>query len=246
MSVASTLTRLGGLASHGELRQFHSRRAIAQAVASGEVAKRARGRYSLPAVEATQTLAHQHSAVVGHLSAALDHGWKVKDVPALPVLLVPRGRFVKPETKAEADFHRACLTPAERAMRITNCLRTVIDCARALPFDAALTVADSALRSGKVTTRELRQAAATERGPGSAAVRRVAEHADGRAANPLESVLRAILLDIPGLHLRPQFEIAETGLYAIADLADPGPARGQGLGVLSGHSRYQSTAVDTA
>lgn len=139
----------------------------------------------------------------------------------MPVLLVPRGRFVTPEAKAEADFHRAHLGPAERALRITGCLRTVIDCARTLSFDAALTMADSALRSGKVTARQLRQAAVKERGPGSAAVRRVAEHADGRAANPLESVLRAILLDIPGLSLRPQFEIAETGLYAIVDLAAP-------------------------
>src|SRR5690606_24132480 len=64
---------------------------------------------------------------------------------------------------------------------------------------------------------ELRSAAATLRGPGAAGARRVAEHADRRAANPLESVLRALTIEV-GLSLTPQLEVADAGLYAVVDL----------------------------
>lgn len=66
---------------------------------------------------------------------------------------------------------------------MTEPLRTVLACARDLPFDEALTVADSA------------------------------------SANPLESVLRAICLDVPGLQVEPQVEV-ELSHRAIVDLAD--------------------------
>ena len=63
-----------------------------------------------------------------------------------------------------------------------------------LAFDEALAVADSALRSGAVTAEELRSASARLRGTGSRAARLVAQYADHRAANPFESVLRALAL----------------------------------------------------
>src|SRR5664280_901428 len=97
--------------------------------------------------------------------------------------------------------------------------RTVLDCARALPFDEALAVADSALRSGRVSKTALRAAAAAARGPGSSTVRRVERHADHRAVNPLESVLRALALEA-GLDLTPQLVVAEPGFFAVADLGD--------------------------
>ncbi|MDQ3382974.1 MAG: endonuclease domain-containing protein, partial [Actinomycetota bacterium] len=40
------------------------------------------------------------------------------------------------------------------------------------------------------------------------------------AANPMESVLRAIVLDIPGFCFTPQLRIWEHGLYATVDLGD--------------------------
>lgn len=45
----------------------------------------------------------------------------------------------------------------------------------------------------------LRALARDARGPGARQIRRVAGVADGRAANPFESALRAIALDVPGL-----------------------------------------------
>lgn len=55
------------------------------------------------------------------------------------------------------------------------------------------------------------------RGPGAVAARRVVKHADGRAANPFESVLRALCIE-EGFELTPQVTIAESGLYAVVDL----------------------------
>ena len=52
-------------------------------------------------------------------------------------------------------------------------------------------------------------------------VGRVVEAADGRAANPFESVLRAIALDVPGLQVEPQVRIDRNGRWVgRVDLAD--------------------------
>jgi very-short-patch-repair endonuclease len=87
---------------------------------------------------------------------------------------------------------------------VTTPLRTVVDCARLLPFDEALAIADSALRSGLVTREELDEVRV--RGAGAGAVRRVVRHADARAANPFESVLRALCIEA-GLPVEPQREV---------------------------------------
>ncbi len=92
-----------------------------------------------------------------------------------------------------------------------------MDCARRLPFDEALAIADSALRSGQVTKSELRLAAAKMPARYRSRCARVAEEADHRADNPFESVLRAIALDIPGLSVRPQVWIGSTGRSDLAD-----------------------------
>ena len=113
-------------------------------------------------------------------------------------------------------------TPGSRhgSEHVTAPLRTVIDCARQLPFEEALAVADSALRSGAVGDCELREAGDAFRGRAAPKIRRVTVAADGRAANPFESALRAVHLDIPGLRLVPQVEICGDGLNARVDLAD--------------------------
>ena len=96
-------------------------------------------------------------------------------------------------------------------------MRTVVDCARRLPFPDALSVADSALRAGDLTWRQLLAAAEDSPRTGRRAALRVARAADGRAANPFESSLRAIALGVPGLCVEPQVPI---GTIGHADLAD--------------------------
>ncbi len=115
-------------------------------------------------------------------------------------------------------MHRGECTPEERRERVTSPGRTLVDCLRTLPFDEALAVADSALRHGAFDRAGLVGPAEAVRGAGAARCRAVAAAADGRAANPFESVLRAIARDVPGLDLVPRVEIRARGLSVRPDL----------------------------
>lgn len=101
--------------------------------------------------------------------------------------------------------HRAELP----AGRTTSAETTLEMCLRQLPFDEALAVADSALREG-FDPGVLAGLAGGARGPGSRQLRRGAEAASPLAANPFESVLRALAIDVPGLTVRPQVPVLTT------------------------------------
>lgn len=185
----------------------------------GSVIRLAHNRYTVPStLEAVRT-ALRLGANVSHLSAALHHGWKVKAVPDDTWVTLPRTRGALRQSTDGVHIHHSDLPADHTRDRVTTPLRTVLDCARQLPFDEALAVADSALRSGKVSRPDLRAAASLARGPGSVAVRRVAEHASAKADNPLESVLRALTIEV-GLELTPQLHVAESGMFAIVDLGN--------------------------
>ena len=81
-------------------------------------------------------------------------------------------------------------------------------------------MADSALRHGNVTREQLHRLAAQVSTTGRRQCLRVAEQASGRAANPFESVLRAVSLDVRGLDLQPQVLIDEQGWSGRPDLVD--------------------------
>lgn len=83
---------------------------------------------------------------------------------------------------------------------------------------AALAVADSALRAGVDPERLLAAAKAAPR-TGRAKAVRVATEADVRAANPFESCLRAVAIDVPGLALVPQQWIGHIGCVDLYDAA---------------------------
>ncbi len=217
--VATTLNRLGGVGSWSELRSRHSARAVRSAVRRGEVVRVGRGRYTLPQVAAQRRSAVARTATLSHLSAAVHHGWKVAKPPDVAWVTVPRRRHLRHDLRDGICPHWADLGPAEVDHGVTTPLRTVLDCARVLAFTEALAVADSALRARAVTASELSAAAGSLRGPGAGQVRRVVASADRRAANPFESVLRALALE-EGLHLVPQLVVTGTGLFAVVDLGD--------------------------
>ena len=171
----------------------------------------------LPSTAAQLALAQARSAALSHLSAAVHHGWKVKTVPDVAWITVPRNRHLRDTQRVGVRPHHANLRPADVRHGVTIPLRTVVDCARSLPFDEALAVADSALRARDVTRAELHEAADRAVGPGARQLRRVAAHASRRAANPFESVLRALCIE-EGFDLAPQLELWAPGLYAIVDL----------------------------
>jgi len=165
----------------------------------------ARGRYALPNVEGAIVAAHRLGGVLCRESAALHHGWAVKTVPAEPHVSVPRGRRFTTEQTTGVRLHRDDLHADDVVGIATSKEFTLTQCLRTLPWDAALTVADSVLRAGEFSL--LSRVAASARGPGSPQVRRAASQARAQAANPFESVLRAIALEVDGLSVRPQIAI---------------------------------------
>ena len=82
-----------------------------------------------------------------------------EQTPDRPELVVPRGRKVSHDDQALARIRWQRLDTSDVADWRTTPLRTVMRCATSLPFDEALAVADSALRSRMVTQADLVRAA---------------------------------------------------------------------------------------
>ena len=201
MDAAPALERLGGTAGARDLLRLTTRRRLRRAVARGLVVRLGRGRYALPSADDARRVGAGLTATVCLRSAVAHHGWALKDQPPVPELMVRRGRKLSPQQRKGVSIHWANLADDQVVDGVTTPLRTVVDCARVLPFDEALVVADSALRSGLVTRDDLD--AIDVRGAGAGAVRRVLRQADRRAANPFESVLRALCIEA-GIVVEPQ------------------------------------------
>lgn len=167
---------------------------------------RIRGRYALPEVAERLVEAARASGVVCLTSAALSYGWAVKTVPDVPYVALPEDRRLTSALGSRLTPYWIDLADHERGGYATSRDKTLEMCLRRLPFDEALAVADSALRAGHPPHR-LRAVAEGARGPGCAQVRQVATLADARAANPFESVLRAVAAQVPGLHVEPQVRL---------------------------------------
>ena len=217
MRVERILERHGGVATAAELQRYTSRARIRLALRRGRIVRDERGRYALPGADTALRKASELSGVLCLDSAARHHGWKLKRRPEQPAVAVPRKRKVIAERRQGMRLMYVDLQPREIVGLATAPVRTVMDCAARLPFDEALAIADSALRVGAVTPRELVVAAREMPHRYRARCLRVALHADARADNPFESVLRAIALDVPGLDVRPQVWVGSTGRCDLAD-----------------------------
>jgi very-short-patch-repair endonuclease len=216
--VVECLSQLGGIASRAQLVAAQSRKEVDRALAHGDIVAVGRGRYALASVDLAAQHAHALNGVLSHTSAALHHGWEVKIVPERPHITVPRKRKVSLDRQRGAVLHRADLTSDEIDGIATSKELTLTQCLRGLPFGEALAVADSAARHGELAL--LRRVAITARGPGSPQIRRVINAARGEAANPFESALRAIALDVTGLEVEPQVLIRSNSGWTRPDLVD--------------------------
>lgn len=201
MKAAAALERLGGVASAQAMLRLTNRRQLRRALRQRRIIRVARGRYALPAAADARQAAVRLSGVVCLRSAAAHHGWELKTQPELPEVAINPRRHLPPERRTGVRVAWMNVAEDDVVAGVTTPLKTVLDCARHLPFDEALAIADSALRSGSVTRAEME--AADVRGAGAAAVRRVLAHADGRAANAFESVLRALCIE-EGVDVVPQ------------------------------------------
>ncbi len=213
------LRSLDGAATSRVLVEPCGRRGVDRALRNGQIERPRRGYYALPALEPALLCAHRLGGVISHESAAVL--WGI-DVLAKPTRHhVTLGRQRTSSTSVLVVTHWADLVPADVCDRVTTPLRTVLDCARTLPFAAALVVADSALRTGLVTEQDLASSAAASRGAGSGGVRWLVEASDARAGSALESLLRAVLLKSGMTCFVPQLVIRDADFFARVDLADP-------------------------
>lgn len=162
------LQRLGGVSDGATLRRGCGSEALRRAVRAGQVLHLGRNGYALPGADEAIAAAVRLQGVASHLSAARAWGWKVKHLPAAPVVTVPRNRKVEAPRRDGVDVRWAQLPATDVVAHRTTRLRTVVDCARSLPFDEALCVADSALREGRVVRADLLEAASRSprTGPG--------------------------------------------------------------------------------
>lgn len=102
----------------------------------------------------------------------------------------------------------------------TDVPTTVIDCARSLPLEDAVVIADAALRRGLVPEVELREKMLAYRGRRSAAVHRVAHRMSGAADSPGETLTRLLLIEM-GINFVEQYEVRVNGVRYFVDFYLP-------------------------
>jgi hypothetical protein len=187
------LRALGGAARAGQLRGAVRRRSLAAAVADGRVSREGKAYRLVPSDDALVAARALHG-VRSHRSAAQHHGFALPPGPDTHDVLVPP-RSKRARVPGTVQLHWGPTTGAEREAGVTSPQRTVVMCLRDLPLRDALSIGDSALRSGAVQHAALGDAVRALRGPGSAVARRRFALLDARAENAFESCARAILLE---------------------------------------------------
>ncbi|QNE22436.1 hypothetical protein F1D05_36740 [Kribbella qitaiheensis] len=222
--VVEILQRSGGAADFAELRRLVPVSTIRRALTLGQISRVSKGVYALPDGPSDIAVALANGGVLSHESAALHHGLDVVTMPLIPHVTIGR-KFSKRDTELACTLHWAALptgdgTDVSRPMA-TDPLRTVLDCARRLPFGEALAVADSAVRLGKVNRKVLNASALSLNGPGRPAAIRACSLADGRAASALESMLRSRVIEAGITGFIPQYVIRGPGFFARVDLGNP-------------------------
>jgi very-short-patch-repair endonuclease len=212
--VVQQLRKRGGVASWSELKSSVARDQLAAALSTGQVSRVRRNLYVLASLHDVRRVAIEAGGVASHLTAAQHWGWKVKDPPERPCITLARGSRVP---TGDLELHWADLDPGGVTGHVTRRVPTVVACARAYDQVTALCVADSALREGQVTRAQLLAAARSSPRTGRSRAISVVQLADGRAANPFESVLRWLCCSVAGLSAVPQVELRGIGRVDLMD-----------------------------
>ncbi|MGY2076457.1 type IV toxin-antitoxin system AbiEi family antitoxin domain-containing protein [Blastococcus sp. SYSU DS0828] len=214
---------------------------LARAVRSGELSRLRRGAYVdavLPAgpaaqhallVEATVALLRR-PAVVSHQSAAVLHGLPLWDV-ALDRVHITRPPGSWTDRSRVLCCHVARIRDDEvvrvGGVPVTDRVRTLLDLARSLRYEAAVVALDAALHRGLVTYDELRARLFDIVGaPGTRSAARAVAAADARSESVGESRSRVILQRWQPAPSALQFEVLSAGgdLVARTDFAWEGPS----------------------
>lgn len=157
-------------------------------------------------------LNHDHPVAASHVSAAMIHGlpvWQVRVSRAHVTGIDEIRRGVRHRVHShEGPFGPADLVSVDD-IRVTAVPRTVMDCARVLPLDRAVAIADHALHHGLTDVEDLRsRLRALSQVTGIERVRRTLALADGRAESPGETRTRLIAVQA-GIEVDPQFVVRD-------------------------------------
>ena len=139
---------------------------------------------------------HRGTVAVSHESAAL--------LLSLPVYAhPPKAQLTRTSGSRRAGrVHVAIADLPDDHLRVSDGLvltspaRTAVDIARARGFIAGLVTSDAVLRAGTSRADLHDVLACMPRWPGSSSARHVVNHANGCAESPLESVVRARIVDL--------------------------------------------------
>jgi very-short-patch-repair endonuclease len=190
-------SRLRSLVRSGALVHV-SRGVYARAKPLARLAREPAGEHAIQAAARLLTLP---GTVASHHTAACIHGIDLLGkLPGGVAVTRPPGAAGSRSARAGVIVHNAAL-PADqvtawRGILVTSVARTVVDLARAYPFRAGVVVADSALRTGQTSERELRSVLAACRSwPGVQRARQAVGFADARAESVLESISRVAFRD---------------------------------------------------
>ncbi|WP_237208757.1 hypothetical protein [Rothia nasimurium] len=158
-----------------------------------------------------------------HAAAACLHGYALAKTPTAVDIVGPpdsRGRARgtrKHYTYKPIEEHRTLVG----GFRVTGKVQTVVDCARYLPREEAVVIADSALNQGLVGLEELSHELSSVAGWGSGKCRRVRALMSPLSESPGESLLRLVLVEAGLPAPVEQFEVDLLGQRFRLDLAYP-------------------------
>ncbi len=218
MNPVETAHRHGGWATRAKLGS--SGKQLQRAIPAGDLIRVRRGCYAVPQLGEACLAALALSGVLVTRSAAAHWGWALKTAPQRPEIAVARNRSLSTQQRRSIAIQWRDLSPSDIVNNVvTSEIRSALDCASRLPWDEALAAVDSALRSGRIRRSQLLDRLSDLPRTGRSRAARVIDTADPGAANPFESVLRALALDA-GATVRAQVSIRCAGHTFRVDLAD--------------------------
>lgn len=162
---------------------------------------------------------HGSSVVVSHVSAAVLHGLDVWNADLTRVHLTKNRRSGGRRTST-LHVHVAPIAPADDVVvidgiAVTSPARTVADLARTMPYEQAVVLGDSALRTCRVVPAQIETVLARTGGrTGAAAARRAVWFLDGRSESPGESLSRIRMREVGMSTPELQYDVRhESGVF---------------------------------
>ncbi|WP_309857086.1 hypothetical protein [Leifsonia sp. 1010] len=179
------LTRLGGAASLGQLKEAGARgHILSAAVREGRLVRPRNGRYALPGIGEAALTALRTGGRLACVTAARTYGlWGGRDERTHLLIPPHAGRSAAVDDRTVRHWR-----PAERhhevwRVSLADCLRSVVRCA---DEETAVAVLDTAISSGQMTRHRLRRIFADE----PLQSRNIAKRARPGSDSGVESVLR--------------------------------------------------------